>query len=40
MESLDEKYQQMRDKIVQKYELKVLEKADQIEEFANEFNEL
>ena len=40
LESLDAKYQQMRDKVVQSYELKVLEIADQIEAFSNEFNEL
>ena len=40
MESLDEKYQVLRDKIMQRYELKVLEIACQIEAFSNEFNEL
>lgn len=38
MEALDAKYHEMRSKIVEKFELKVLEKADQIEAFANEFN--
>ena len=40
MEALDNKYQEMRTKIVEKYELKVLEKADQIEAFSNEFTQL
>ena len=37
---LDAKYQKMRSKIVEKFEMKVLEQADQIEAFSCEFNTL
>ena len=40
METLDERYQVLRSKILQRYEMKVLEIADQIDAFANEFNQL
>ena len=40
IEELDLKYQKMRSKIVEKFEMKVLEQADQIEAFSNEYNQL
>jgi len=40
LEDLDAKYQKMKGKLVERFNIKVLEQAEQIDEFSNEFCQL